>query len=67
MFIVTFVWLPESPYFLLMRGREEDAGRSLAWLRGEDSTEAIATELEKMRHSVEAEIKEKVRPNRING
>ncbi|XP_046660196.1 facilitated trehalose transporter Tret1-like isoform X1 [Homalodisca vitripennis] len=33
-FLVTFVWVPESPYFLIMKGHEESAVNSLEWLRG---------------------------------
>lgn len=32
-FLVTFCWMPETPQFLLMVGKQNDAERSLAWLR----------------------------------
>lgn len=38
--LLTFSWMPESPYFLLMRGREQDAKRSLQRFRGVQDVEA---------------------------
>lgn len=32
-FLSTFIWIPESPYFLLVVRREENAAASLKWLR----------------------------------
>lgn len=48
-FIVVFVWLPESPYYLLDKERTEDARSSLQWLRGND---AIEEELERMKVAI---------------
>lgn len=31
---VTFIWMPESPYFLTMRGRESEAAKSLRIFKG---------------------------------
>ncbi|KAK7868577.1 hypothetical protein R5R35_009469 [Gryllus longicercus] len=36
-FLLTFCWMPESPAFLVARGRVEDARLALAWLRGPDA------------------------------
>lgn len=33
LFLVTFIWMPESPYYLLMKGKLEKARSSLRWLR----------------------------------
>jgi hypothetical protein len=35
MFAVSFVLFPESPYYLLARGRREEAAKALQWLRGQ--------------------------------
>lgn len=32
-FIISFIWLPESPYFLFSKNRDEEARKSLIWLR----------------------------------
>lgn len=32
-FVITFMWMPESPYYLLMKGRVEEARKSLYFLR----------------------------------
>ncbi|XP_072946399.1 facilitated trehalose transporter Tret1-like [Epargyreus clarus] len=34
---IALLFIPETPSFLLLRGREEDASDSLQWLRGPDS------------------------------
>ncbi|XP_022201482.2 facilitated trehalose transporter Tret1 [Nilaparvata lugens] len=55
-FLLTFVWIPESPYYLLMKGEEEKAGVALAWLRGESSPARVSEELQSMKMSVEKEM-----------
>ncbi|KAI4481878.1 hypothetical protein M0802_013881 [Mischocyttarus mexicanus] len=42
LFIVTFIWFPESPHFLAARGRKVEASRSLAFFKGiRDQDEAL--------------------------
>lgn len=55
--MVLFVWCPESPYFLLMRGRREEAGKVLAWLRGL-TLETVEPELNSISDSIAEERKE---------
>ncbi|XP_047116045.1 facilitated trehalose transporter Tret1-like [Schistocerca piceifrons] len=45
LFMLGFLWMPESPYFLALRGRDEEAESALRRLRGAVSEEAIQEEL----------------------
>ncbi|KAI5724087.1 facilitated trehalose transporter Tret1-like [Diaphorina citri] len=58
-FLMTFIWMPESPYFLIMKGRDVDARKSLFWLRGgrESSKDKINLELSNIKQDVEREMK----------
>lgn len=49
MFIVVFVWLPESPYYLVDKERMDEAKTSLQWLRGNNQ---IDSELELMKTAI---------------
>ncbi|XP_015116042.1 facilitated trehalose transporter Tret1 [Diachasma alloeum] len=52
-FVCCFIWLPESPYHFMRRGRREEASKSLTILRG---TKDIHTELHTIETSVKAEM-----------
>lgn len=45
-FVLTFVWFPESPHFLAARGRKGEASRSLAFFKGIRDREEARRELE---------------------
>lgn len=49
LFLVTFIWLPESPYYLLGKNRNEDAFKSLSRFRGHSN---VGEELKRMEVSV---------------
>ncbi|KAJ8954036.1 hypothetical protein NQ318_004337 [Aromia moschata] len=49
----TFVWMPESPSFLLRKGRVEDARRTLETLRGKENADR---ELKRLEEAVREEI-----------
>ncbi|KAF2904708.1 hypothetical protein ILUMI_01461 [Ignelater luminosus] len=55
LFLITFVWMPESPYYLLMKNRTEDARKSLKWLRRMDNVE---DELMQISRDVQRQISE---------
>ncbi|KAI4479713.1 hypothetical protein M0804_010763 [Polistes exclamans] len=46
LFIVTFIWFPESPHFLAARGRKTEASRSLAFFKGIRDQDEARRELE---------------------
>jgi len=47
-------FMPESPYALLAKGREEQARRSLSWLRGGGDYD-VEPEMERMKEALEAQ------------
>ncbi|XP_028146986.1 facilitated trehalose transporter Tret1 isoform X2 [Diabrotica virgifera virgifera] len=49
-FLIIFSFMPESPYYLIMRNRQEEAKSSLRWLRCKEDVES---EFENMKSSVE--------------
>lgn len=50
-FVVTFVFVPETPQFLLAKNKRREAERSLRWLRGDKYN--LAPELETMQKEVD--------------
>ena len=51
-FLLTAIWLPESPYYYLMKNKEKCAALTLAWLRRKNDNN---NEIEEMKKSVETE------------
>lgn len=58
-FIITFIFMPESPYYLLMKNKEEAAAKSLMWLHKEDNQSNIRDELKEMKDNVEEDMSQK--------
>ncbi|XP_043462717.1 facilitated trehalose transporter Tret1-2 homolog [Leptopilina heterotoma] len=52
-FFISFLFMPESPYFLLGKGQKEDAIKALARLRGK-STTSVQKEADEMQATVDA-------------
>ncbi|XP_062549488.1 facilitated trehalose transporter Tret1-like [Armigeres subalbatus] len=53
-FLVTFCWVPESPYYYLARGNDDAAVESLRWLRRCDfNSERFRQEYHQMRSLIE--------------
>lgn len=50
LFLLTFIWIPESPHFFLMNDQEDKAVSSLRWLRAKDD---IYEELGSIKESLE--------------
>ncbi|KAK7866972.1 hypothetical protein R5R35_014744 [Gryllus longicercus] len=59
LFLLSFVWMPETPYFLLSKNRREAAEKSLMRLRGKKTPESVKEELDLMQMAVEMQAKEK--------
>lgn len=57
-FGVIFVFMPETPSFLMSKGKKEAAAKSLRWLRGSDYD--YSQELAELQEQQEAEKKNKV-------
>ncbi|XP_049813852.1 facilitated trehalose transporter Tret1-like [Schistocerca nitens] len=53
LFVVTFWWMPESPYYLVSKGRTEEATEALMRLRGKDSAKEVEGELQQILRSAE--------------
>nr|CAD7410226.1 unnamed protein product [Timema poppensis] len=53
-FVILFVFMPESPYFYFSKNRNDYAHKSLKWLRGHDD---VNRELELIQDAVEEEMK----------
>lgn len=53
LFVVTFIWLPESPYHLMRRGRRQKAIDSLLQLRGKED---VYKEADNIEQSVQADL-----------
>ncbi|CAO1373227.1 unnamed protein product [Diamesa hyperborea] len=50
MLFVTVIYIPETPSFLVLKGRDEDAYRSLQWLRGPNKN--VELELDTIRSNI---------------
>ncbi|KAL7044994.1 hypothetical protein ACKWTF_002128 [Chironomus riparius] len=50
MLFVTVIYIPETPSFLMLKGRDEDAYRSLQWLRGPHKN--VDVELDTIRSNI---------------
>ena len=53
LFVITFIWLPETPYQLMRRGQRKAAENSLIQLRG---TKEIGDELKIIENSIKADL-----------
>ena len=54
--VVTVLFITETPYYLVIRGKEEKAAESLEWLRGPGSGN-VKAELQSIKTTVEEEKK----------
>ncbi|XP_072377639.1 facilitated trehalose transporter Tret1-like [Diabrotica undecimpunctata] len=54
-FFILFSMIPESPYFLLIKGKEEEAKKSLIYFRGDTN---IDQNLNQLKHDVQRQMSE---------
>jgi len=60
-FVSSMIFVPESPYHLVKKGRKAEALKSLIWLRGNEFD--IESELNQLEASVQVELASKARPS----
>jgi hypothetical protein len=53
LFVAAWAFVPESPRWLILRGKEYSASKSLEWLRGRNDA-AIDREIEKIKRDIAA-------------
>ncbi|XP_067005244.2 facilitated trehalose transporter Tret1 [Anabrus simplex] len=57
-FVCTFIWMPESPVYLVLEDRMDDAMKSLTWLRKGKRLEDIQTEIKRIKEHLNKEKEE---------
>ncbi|XP_054277682.1 facilitated trehalose transporter Tret1-like isoform X2 [Macrosteles quadrilineatus] len=60
-FVMLLLWVPESPYFYLMKGNRKKAGKALAWLRCAESPSEVENDLSVIEKAVIADMQNKGR------
>jgi hypothetical protein len=49
-FLISMIFVQESPRYLLMKGKNADASQSLCWFRKKTSSQDVEDELRMVRH-----------------
>lgn len=55
-FVVTFMWMPESPYFLVMKNDEVRASKALVWLYAKKTASNIQEQLKEVKANIEDDM-----------
>lgn len=59
LFLITFSFMPESPYFLLLQEKDDDAMECLIKLRGHSNTTALKADIREMKLDIEKKERNK--------
>lgn len=55
----TFSYMPESPYYLIMKKKKDEARKALRWLRGDKEENDLNAELDQIEKAIELQTKNK--------
>lgn len=66
-FFVTCLWIPESPYYYVLKKDDKKAHESLVWLQGEAESEIVAHELMHIKAEVKSDLQNKGSVNDLFG
>lgn len=58
-FVIVLIWIPESPYYYLMKNNMKGAGTALMWLRCKDNVTDVEEELTGIERSVILDMQNK--------
>lgn len=58
-FLVTCLWIPESPYYYVLKKDDKKAHESLAWLQGDAEPDVVAHELMHIKAEVKSDLQNK--------
>ncbi|XP_050431870.1 facilitated trehalose transporter Tret1-2 homolog, partial [Adelges cooleyi] len=58
-FLATCMWIPESPYYYVLRGDDKKAHEALAWLQGDVEPDMVAKELLHIKGEANKQLKNK--------
>ncbi|CAG7629769.1 unnamed protein product [Allacma fusca] len=61
LFLILLTSIPESPRYLLAKGRRSDATKSLVWFRGVNDPDIVESEISRVQASIDESKGEKVR------
>ena len=61
LFVITFAWFPETPYYLVSKGRITEAAAAISFFKGVREKEELDQELELVRKNIGLETQDELR------